>query len=176
MVIHSFSTVVNKADKVPAKRELWVWGYKGDEAAEEVGQNLRVWLLSQTLLRKVCCWRLSRIWAPFLVPSPLLPHPSVSDSHLVLCPGITQAIKIEAGIRTPACSWWGKLKLSLHIKICANKILGGPLFWNPKDEALKLASNFFFPFQFIPIILTTWLRICAACAYHPLHEHIEMNG
>lgn len=134
--------MVNKAGKVPAKRELRVWGCKRDEAAEEVGQYLRrAWLLSQTVLQRVCCWRPRRIWAPFLVPSPLLLHSSVSDSRLVLCPGITQAIKIEAGIRTPAHSWWRELTLSLHIKIRASKVFDGALFLNPKDEVLKLAYN-----------------------------------
>lgn len=57
----------------------------------------RAWPPSQTELRRVCCRRPQRKQAPLRVPSPLLPHPSVSDSYLVLRPGITQAVKVGAG-------------------------------------------------------------------------------
>lgn len=170
MVSHSLKTALTKADEVPAQRELRLRGWKGDEAAEEVSQNLRSpWLPSQSGLRRVCCCRrLSRSRAPFLGPSPLPPRPPVSDARLGLCPGVTQAAGIEAGSRTPACRWWGKLTLSLHVTVCASKFFGGVLSWNPKDGSeVGLPFIFFFSFQLIPTILTTRLRICAACAPLP---------
>lgn len=99
-----------------------------------------------------------------------MPHPSVSDSWLVLCPGITQAIKIEAGTRTPACSWWRKLKLSLHIKILAREIFDGALSWIPEDEVLKLVYSFFLPWTDTNASGHS-LGICTGCAcYSPLPQ------
>lgn len=46
-------------------------------------------------------WAL-RIWALSPVLLPLVPYSSVSGSRLVHCPGITQVVKIESGIRAPA--------------------------------------------------------------------------
>lgn len=49
---------------------------------------------------------------------PPVPCPSVSGSRLVLCPGITQVVKIESGTRAPVrrCEEsWGCHHLSGHL-------------------------------------------------------------
>lgn len=105
-VIRSLNTVTNKADKVPAVRECRAWDCNGEggcrgswpeceeglaavpDGSEGFAVGSRVGNVPHGLCHHLSC------------PGPLSPI-----SCLILCPGMTQPIKVEASIRTLACRW-----------------------------------------------------------------------